>query len=71
MEFEAESVCWLVCERMGLHNPSAEYLSVYLKHNKHIPEISLEAVLRAVGIIEKMMRGEIRAPHRGLVIKKK
>lgn len=71
MEFEAESVCWLVCERMGLHNPSAEYLSMYLKQNKLIPEISLEAVLRAAGIIEKMMRGEIRAPHRGLVIKKK
>ena len=26
-EFEAESVCYLLCSRLGIDNPSAEYLS--------------------------------------------
>jgi hypothetical protein len=43
-EFEAESVTWLVCERIGVKNPSAKYLAGYLEQNKEIPSISLDAV---------------------------
>ncbi|NLW30646.1 MAG: ImmA/IrrE family metallo-endopeptidase [Fibrobacter sp.] len=53
-EFEAESVAWLVCERAGIKNPSAEYISGYLKKNEQIPQISLENVLKAAGMIEAM-----------------
>ena len=45
-EFEAESVCWLVCERLGIHNPSAEYLSGYMpegyKHFSKTKPMKLE-----------------------------
>lgn len=54
-EFEAESVCWLVCERLGINNPSAEYLSGYLTENNEIPNISIESVLKAAGTIESLM----------------
>lgn len=56
-EFETESVCWLVCERKGIKNPSEKYLSGYLKDNKEIPKISVDSVLKAVGIIESAMQG--------------
>jgi len=54
-EFEAESVAWLVCERAGITNPSAKYLSGYLDNNECIPQISLENVLKTAGIVEAMM----------------
>ena len=54
-EFEAESVCWLICEMMGIKNPSAEYLSGYLNNNKEIHNISIDAVLKAVNLIEPMV----------------
>lgn len=56
-EFEAESVCWLICERLGIKNPSAEYLNYHLKPDKAIPNISVNAVLKAVGIIENLLKG--------------
>ena len=67
-EFEAESVCWLLCERMGIQNPSAEYLSGYLNSNNEIPNISIDAVLKATGIIESIIHGKT-APRNELVIK--
>lgn len=53
-EFEAVSVCYLVCLRLGIENPSAEYLHGYLKTNAELPPISLERVLVATGLIEQM-----------------
>ena len=53
-EFEAESVCYLVCGRAGITNPSDEYLSGYLGENQQVPEISLECVMAASGLIEEM-----------------
>jgi hypothetical protein len=53
-EFEAESVCYLVCGRAGIDNPSDKYLAGYLDQNRHVPEISLECVMAASGLIEKM-----------------
>ncbi|MCE5286306.1 MAG: hypothetical protein LLG02_10725 [Pelosinus sp.] len=65
-EFEAESACWLVCERMGIKNPSAEYLSGYLRDNDSIPDISIETVLKTVGIIESMINGS-REPRKEII----
>lgn len=66
VEFEAESVCWLICERMGIENPSAEYLSGYLEDNKEIPNISIDAVLKSVGIIESMMQ-DSKEPRKEII----
>jgi hypothetical protein len=67
-EFEAESVCWLVCERQGIKNPSADYLSGYLNDNEEIPYISIDTVLKAVGIIESAMQGN-KEPRKEIIAK--
>jgi len=54
-EFEAESVAWLVCERLGIKNPSAEYLKGYFCEDGQIPQISLETVIKVAGKIETML----------------
>jgi hypothetical protein len=55
-EFEAESVCYLLCSRLGIDNPSETYLAGYLEGNAETPPISLECVMRATGLIEQMGR---------------
>lgn len=66
MEFEAESICWLICERLGIKNPSAEYLSHHLKPDRTIPDISVDAVLKAVGFIENLLKGN-KKPRKEVV----
>ena len=66
-EFEAESVCWLICERMGIINPSAKYLSEYLKYNEEIPNISIDVVLKSVAMIETMIQGT-KEPRKELIV---
>jgi hypothetical protein len=60
-EFEAESVSYLVCKRLGIETTSAEYLSGYLKRDEDIPAISLECVMKAAGLIESMGRERLPA----------
>ena len=67
-EFEAESVCWLLCEREGVKNPSAEYLSNYVDHNNEIPDISIDTVLKATAKIEQLRRNTINTPRKELRI---
>ena len=67
-EFEAESVCWLLCERQGINNPSAEYLSSYLNAKDTIPHISIDTVLKAVGTIEQIINRS-RPPRKELRFK--
>lgn len=69
-EFEAESVCWLLCERQGIKNPSAQYLSTYLKGNGQVPNISLTNVLKAAGEIEQIRKGVSRL-RKELLVKEK
>ena len=69
-EFEAESVCWLVCERRGITNPSADYLRGYLDGGKDIPPIDVGSILRAVTNIEAMMHGSFK-PLQALRIEEK
>lgn len=55
-EFEAETVCWLLCERCGINNPSVRYLNGYLDNNNDIPDgISIDTILKACGKIERML----------------
>ena len=58
-EFEAESVAWLVCERLGIDNPSKNYLAKYMPTNespffinKHV---SIENILTATHEVEKLL----------------
>lgn len=67
-EFEAESVCWLLCERQGIENPSAKYLSGYLDNNQTIPNISMDTVLKAVAIIERLFEKNLKKPRKELII---
>ena len=69
MEFEAESVCWLLCERLGILNPSPEYLAGYLNADGEIPTISIDTVLKAVGTIESILVGKL-SPRKELIIGK-
>ena len=53
-EFEAESVTYLLCKRLGIDNPSDQYLSGYVNQDQEVPPISLECIMKAAGLIEKM-----------------
>jgi IrrE N-terminal-like domain len=59
-EFEAESVCYLVCSRLGIDNPSDEYLSGYMDQHQETPPISLDCVMKAAGLIEHMGRERLK-----------
>ena len=58
-EFEAENVAWLVCKRIGIDNPSEQYLASYSQDGK-IPLCSVEMIMKAVTEIEKMISSEVR-----------
>ena len=53
-ELEAESACYLVCSRLGIENPSEEYLSTYVKDEDTLSTISLDCVIKAATLIERM-----------------
>ncbi len=59
-EFEAESVCYLVCRRLGIDNNSEKYLSGYVKATAVMPAISLDSVMTAAGLIERMGRERMK-----------
>jgi hypothetical protein len=59
-EYEAESVCYLVCQRLGIDNPSEKYLATYTNDNANVPDISLESVMTASGLIEQMGRRRLK-----------
>ena len=54
MEFEAESVAWLVCKRLKIDTPSQKYLAGYLNANQSIPPVDILAISKAVEKIEAM-----------------
>jgi hypothetical protein len=60
-EFEAEAVAYLVTDRLNLDIGSHKYLAGYLSDApKPLPNSSLDTVLKAVGKVEKMLRGTFR-----------
>jgi hypothetical protein len=59
-EFEAESVCYMICERLGIDNPSEEYLASLLYPGTGVPPISLEAVMTSAGLVERMGRERLK-----------
>jgi hypothetical protein len=61
-EFEAESVCYVVCKRAAIDTTSEQYLATYLDKNDEIPVISFDRVMKSAGLIEDM--AEKRLPLR-------
>jgi len=56
-EVEAESVAYLVCQRLGVATTSDKYLAGWWKDDKELPSsYSLEQVMRVSGLIESMSR---------------
>jgi hypothetical protein len=55
-EFEAESVSYLVCVRLGIDTASDEYLAGYVRKCPVTPSISLDRVMKSVWLIEQMGR---------------
>jgi hypothetical protein len=55
-EFEAESVSYLVCARLGIDTASDEYLAGYVRKSPATPAISLGRVLKSVWLLEQMGR---------------
>ena len=68
VEFEAETACWLVCQRLGIESASAGYLHGYLEDNEFIPEVSVDSILRSAGMIETILQGAIK-PRKDLILK--
>jgi hypothetical protein len=58
-EFEAESVSYLVCVRLGIDTASDEYLAAYVRKNPVTPSISLDRVMKSVGLLEQMGRAHL------------
>ena len=60
-EFEAESVSYLVCNRLGIDPPAEKYLSGYITNEeKSLPKISLECIMKSAGLIERMSSGHMK-----------
>jgi hypothetical protein len=58
-EFEAESVNYLVCARLGVDTASEEYLAGYVRKCPATPPISLDRVMKSVWLLEQMGRGRM------------
>ena len=68
-EFEAETVSYLVCSRIGIHTHSMEYLATYINDNEEIPPVDIERIFDAVDLIEQIIKGN-REVTRCLLYKK-
>jgi hypothetical protein len=58
-EFEAESVSYLVCTRLGIDTASDEYLASYVRRCPATPPISLDRVMKSVWLLEQMGRASL------------
>lgn len=55
MEIEAESVAWLICNRIGINTNSYEYIAEYLEDDEELPQdIDVESIYRAANKINDM-----------------
>jgi hypothetical protein len=56
-EFEAETVSYLVCSRIGIRTHSMEYLAAYINENEEIPPVDIQRIFDAVDLIEQIIKG--------------
>ena len=55
-------MAYILCKRLRIKTTSDMYLSSFLKSERDVPNISLERMLKAAGLIEQM--GKRRLPPR-------
>jgi hypothetical protein len=58
-EFEAESVSYLVCKRLGIDTASEEYLAAYVRRCPATPPISLDRIMKSAWLLEQMGRSHL------------
>lgn len=63
-EIEADSVAFLACRRLGLVEPSKNFLLDYRYREREIPQISINAVFQAFGYLEEMGRSRWKEPKK-------
>ncbi len=64
VEIEAEAVAHIVTQRSGLAGRSEGYLALH-KHTGKIPAtVSLDAIAKVAGLVERMSRERLRPPRR-------
>ena len=66
-EFEAESVSYLVCTRLGIGTASDEYLAGYVRRCPATPPISLDRVMRSVLLLEQNGASELGSSENGKI----
>jgi hypothetical protein len=59
-EFEAESICYLVCTRFGIDNASEQYLANYVRDHEATPPISVDCVMKPSSYVAKYEGGDRR-----------
>jgi hypothetical protein len=63
-EIEAQSVAFLIYQRIGLISSTEKYLPDYLTKDQEIPVFSLNALLQAVNYIEEMGKSRWNKPKK-------
>lgn len=58
-EFEAESISYIVCSRLGIRTNSDEYLSGYVQNENFIPKnVSVDLILKISSKIEQVVKAD-------------
>lgn len=55
-EMEAESINYIVCQRLGLETQSDKYLALKAQENITMPDISFDVIVKVSSHIEKMIK---------------
>jgi hypothetical protein len=58
-EFEAESVSYLVCTRLGIDTASDEYLAAYVRRCPATPPVNLDRIMKSAAMLETMGRASL------------
>ena len=53
-ELEAETISYLICQKLGLESRSSEYIAGYIKSDNDLIEFSYETVIKTADKIEKL-----------------
>ena len=64
VEIEAEAVAHIVTQRSGLMGRSEGYLALHRHEGTLPPTVSLDAIAKVAGLVERMSREKLRPPRR-------
>ena len=64
VEIEAESVSYIVCNRLGIKTSAPSYLAGHLKNNVIPKTISIDLIFKVSGKLEKIVKNILPEPKR-------